>query len=463
MVGRRFAKNSKLIVASFAIVVAMIAAISFDFLDRLSSGWSIDKTAVIGFLSVYSVLFFIIAWLVPIAIRRHGEAALCVVSIAAALILIEMGCRIFVPGATAVRFDFGGIRSRQLHHIYAAQSRMYMGRFDGKDVFVDTNEDGLRTAYSKKDFKKYQSRVIVLGDSFTLGLGVTSEDSFPKRLEDNLRRAIGGESIAVLNAGIVSYSPFLEKLLFERKLTEYRPTLVALILDATDIGDDYLYMKESAQSDEVSTFALEDGTPPKYRGALYELTRPYHRPLWSSLKYPLQLARKWVGRGKSNVSPGAYDYYESKIAVGDTLERNRFFIYRHPLDETRYFFDRTIRNVDEIAGLATQMGAGFALFVTPRFHHWNANECPDNWEKNEYRLNETYQYEYFRYFDESQRAYPIINMLPDFQATDEYPLVFRQDPHWNAAGHAFVADTVTRHMLKRRLIYSTSSSLPPSQ
>ncbi len=423
MKGRRFPKGSQLVVVSFGIVLAMAAAV----------------------------------------IRRRKEALLCIVSTAMTLALVEIAARNFVPSVSAVKFVRGGVSSPDFHHIYPAHAHMYMGRFEGKDVFVDTNEDGLRTTYSKEDFKKYQNRVIVLGDSFTLGMGVTSEDAFPTRLEDNLRQASGSRSIAVLNSGVISYSPFIEKLLFRKKLAAYRPTLVVLFLDATDIGDDYWYLNESRKATGASTFALKDGTPPKYRGALYELTRPYRPLLESSLAYPLELARKLAGPSASDGPARSPDYYQFKITIGSTEERNRFFIYRHPLEETRDLFDRTLRNVDEIATLAKQMGAGFALFVTPRFHHWNVKECPDNWEKGEYGLSEPYQYEYFRYFEESRPGYPVINLLPDFQATGKYPLVFRDDPHWNAAGHAFVAETVMKHMLQKKLIRQANSGAAPSR
>jgi hypothetical protein len=66
-------------------------------------------------------------------------------------------------------------------------------------------------------------------------------------------------------------------------------------------------------------------------------------------------------------------------------------------------------------------------------------------------LDEPYQYEYFRFFEQRRSTAPfeIIDLLPAFQASQEYPLVFRDDPHWNEAGHAFVA-----RMLVDRLIES---------
>ena len=387
------------------------------------------------------------------------RSLLVLVSTAAGLAVVEVTARIMVPGATAVRFSDGGVDSRELHHIYPAHAHMYMGRFDGEDVFVDTNEDGLRTSYTRPDFTTYRTRIVALGDSFTFGMGVTSEDAFPTQLERSLRQATGDARIALLNAGIVSYSPFLERLLLERRLAAYQPTLVFLLLDATDIGDDYSYMRQSTQRRETINFLAEEKAPPRYHGATLELLRPFQRPFIWAARYPLKLARKVVGRRDSRPAGVEADYYRFAVGVDGVMETNRFFIYRHPLDSTRPFFDATMRNIDDIARLSAAMGARFVLAIAPRFHHWSAKECPENWETKYYRLDEPYQYEYFRYFDEAERTYPIINLLADFQATAKYPLVFRQDPHWNAAGHAFVADTLARHLLQRHVIDSAGAKL----
>jgi hypothetical protein len=442
-VERRIAWNTGLSLMSLAAVLALAAAIAVGALDRFFDE-GLAKRSAIGALVAYWLVLFGIVWVIPFALRHPRQVGLCMVATAATLGLVEIGARIFLPGATVLSLDAGGFRSREFHHIYPAHARRYMGRFEGAPVFLETNEDGLRTRYSKEEFRKHDERVIFLGDSFTFGLGVTSEDTFPSRVEAQLRRAASDETVAVLNAGIVSYSPFLHKVLFEKKLVEYRPTLVVLFLDATDIGDDHAYMSTAERAEASWIFPFEEGEPVRYRGALGELIRPHGRRLMSALDYPFQLAGY-------QLFPKSPDYYDFEIEIGTVLEKNRYFIYRHPLDVTRPLFERTLRNIDEIAARASQLGAGFALAITPRYHHWNVAECPDNWEKDEYGLAEPYQFEFFRFFDEVRREYPIINLLPDFRATDQYPLVFADDPHWNAAGHAFVADTVTRHLLSTAL------------
>ena len=48
---------------------------------------------------------------------------------------------------------------------------MFMGIYDGYSVVVQTNQDGLRSMYTREEFGSYRDRVIVLGDSFTFGYG----------------------------------------------------------------------------------------------------------------------------------------------------------------------------------------------------------------------------------------------------------------------------------------------------
>jgi hypothetical protein len=113
------------------------------------------------------------------------------------------------------------------------------------------------------------------------------------------------------------------------------------------------------------------------------------------------------------------------------------------------FFERTLGYVEALAASVQRSGAEFVLVVAPRFHHWSANECPDNWESDKYALDEPYEYEYFRFFEQQRAAasFEIFNLLPAFQATSEFPLVFRDDPHWNEAGHGFVARTLAERLM----------------
>jgi hypothetical protein len=149
-----------------------------------------------------------------------------------------------------------------------------------------------------------------------------------------------------------------------------------------------------------------------------------------------------------------YDYYRFRLRVGGILETDRFFIFRHPLEETRGYFAKTLANIDAVAREAERMNARFVLAVSPRFQHWNPAEAPDNWEKIDYDVEEPYRFEYFRFFEEARArvGYPIVNLLPAFQATHEFPLLFRNDPHWNERGNAFAARVLVDDLVGAGLV-----------
>ncbi len=176
------------------------------------------------------------------------------------------------------------------------------------------------------------------------------------------------------------------------------------------------------------------------------------------LSYPFSVVRYALSnRGDARASvtrQAGYDYYDFEVKIDGVVEHNRFFIYRHPLASTRGYFLNTLAYINRIASKASDIGAMFILVVTPRFQHWNPNECPNNWEKNEYALSEPYQYEYFRFFDEAapQLPYVVFNLLPAFRACEEFPLVLHDDPHWNERGHAFVARLLTAYLTDGQLV-----------
>jgi hypothetical protein len=254
------------------------------------------------------------------------------------------------------------------------------------------------------------------------------------------------DDVAVLNTGVVSYSPILEERAYFGKLRAYKPDVVLLVLDATDIGDDIEYARELTTDDSASYFRSATA-PPKFRdyGALYNLVYPYIK---AALRYPYN-ALQWRLGGKG------YDYYDFHLVVDGVEESNRFFTYRHPLESTRQYFLKSLSYINHIAADVSDSGGKFILVVTPRFQHWNPKESSNNWEKFAYKLNEPYQYEYFRFFDEikGQVNFDILNMLPVFQASKQFPLCFDNDPHWNESGHALVANALVDYLVKKRVIH----------
>jgi len=422
--------------------------------------WTLREVGVSGFEDIAPrrmlksiALYWIIGCSIIGLVKAWGQhrvpLLVLAVSLLVSLLLLEGAVRILqLPGGF---LKWKGVPSRKLHHTNAPSRKIYAGAYEGADVFVETNSDGLRTRREREEFKTFGTRIAVIGDSFAFGFGVQAEDALPHQLEKLLRRTRGTEDLAVLNAGVVSSSPLLGKLLFERVVSDYDPQAVVLILDATDIGDDYKYEREGALEDGRFVFPLkgpECGESGRltYYGAVAEILSRRGRRLSDLLLTPIRPLGPHLGISFENDC--GYSYYDFNFQVGDQTESSRFFHDRHPLSLTRSYFDTSLAHVKEMADDVRASGADFLLVISPRYQHWNPEESPENWETEEYASDPTYHFEYFRYFEESREEvdFPILNLLDAFQATDEFPLVFREDPHWNAAGNSFAARVIASRL-----------------
>jgi hypothetical protein len=363
--------------------------------------------------------------------RRPGQTLLLCGSLLVTALLAELVLRAAVPPSWP-KFEYVG--SRHFHHLAKPGLRMFAGTAEGEAVVVETNADGLRTTYDRESFARHRHRIIVMGDSFAFGFRVTQEAAVPQQLEQILRSEVPDGDVAVLNAGLISYSPFLGQRLFADRLASYDPTLVLYLLDCSDIGDDAIYATELQTGPEGSWFDVPGPSGYRYYGAIVELLR--RAGVTEALRRPLDALAAPKRGGAARGS-----YYDFEVSIDGVPQKSRYFIFKHPLAKTRRYFETTFNHVRSLARSVEVAGARFILVVTPRFQHWSQRECPGNWEAKHYAREEPWQGEIFRFFAEKSREgeVAIVDLLPRFLETEEFPLVFAEDPHWNRRGHAFVA------------------------
>lgn len=82
----------------------------------------------------------------------------------------------------------------------------------------------------KKDSK---FRILAMGDSFTEGVGVSYEDTWVKQMETRWKK----QNVQTFNAGIGGSDPVYEFALYRDKLTAYKPNIVVLTINSTDITE----------------------------------------------------------------------------------------------------------------------------------------------------------------------------------------------------------------------------------
>ena len=150
------------------------------------------------------------------------------VSIIVTTVVIEVAVRIWIPhpayGFPRYMFRIHSSRDYELTPNFRGTFRT-----DEFNTLIITNEHGLRDKdYPKKRVGVY--RILVIGDSFTMGHGCDIEDTFPKLLEGQLNQWLDESPSAfeVINAGVGGYSPDMEFDLLKEKMEIYEPDLVVM-------------------------------------------------------------------------------------------------------------------------------------------------------------------------------------------------------------------------------------------
>lgn len=114
----------------------------------------------------------------------------------------------------------------------------YRGRVYRSGVFdcpVEISAYGLRQVGVDSQIE-YPRKILLLGDSFTFGLGVREESTFASLMQSSLN----AEGIGVINAGQTGYSAEQEVMLGMRLASVMRPAVIILCLFLdNDIKDDY--------------------------------------------------------------------------------------------------------------------------------------------------------------------------------------------------------------------------------
>ena len=424
---------------STILLVALLAILFSGYLERFAEDGSVPTAIYATSLLIYWGIANFVLWIVLCQRSNWPKLILAGGSLLLSLTVAEIAARVLLPVRTAAKWRH--VKSTEFHHIGPANRKMYEGQYAGVDVLISTNEDGLRTEYSREEFLNHDTRVVVMGDSYVFGLGVPQHQIVTKKLEENLRTK-WGKDVAVLNAAFISYSPFLHDNLYRKIVRNYRPQIVLLVLDVNDIGDDIRYAADSSVAPNGSvTFPGRDYAPPRWHSALWNLLdAPAQEFLEDVLVAPWKIFARLLGVAGVVERPKD-DYYKINVRIGDAVETDRFFVLRHPLSATRPHFDATMTNIQRLAAQVEADGARFLLAPSPRYFHWSTKECPANWESFRYKNDEPYEFEYFRFFDEQRERveFPILDMLSIYRETEEFPLVFKSDAHWNASGHAFAA------------------------
>ena len=127
--------------------------------------------------------------------------------------------------------------SDTLNHVWKKNHTQKLNLHEELGEFIfKTNSVGLKNQEINLIKDKNTTRVMLIGDSFTASYD--PKKSFKKVLSNKLKH---DKNIELINAGVGSYSPVLHYFHYKYLLKKYKPDIIILSIDVTDIRDDYYY------------------------------------------------------------------------------------------------------------------------------------------------------------------------------------------------------------------------------
>ncbi len=152
------------------------------------------------------------------------------------LFLFEMGIRLFWSQTESVVYENDqslGVQDAQLGYAYrpGAISHVKGPEFSAE---YKINQEGLRDeAEHKKERSAGSKRVLLLGDSFTFGVGANYDKIWPVLAEKKL--AERGTPIEIVKAGAAAFDTQTEYLYLTRLFPRYQPDLVVVAFLPNDL------------------------------------------------------------------------------------------------------------------------------------------------------------------------------------------------------------------------------------
>lgn len=280
-------------------------------------------------------------------------------------------------------------------------------------TFVNINSKGLRD--KEYPYKRIpgEKRVLVLGDSFTYGLGVNQQEIFTEVLENQLK------DTEVINAGVMGYSTDQELLWFKEEGVKYKPDLVILVVCGNDIPMNNLdfvyrkYYKPRFTIDTEGNIQARNIPVPKVSGI---------RKLVFKLRQYSVLVHFLVNNSKLIRQKLAAFHQKQQSLIANEPRNNPFRL--------------TIALIEEIRKISADQNSKFMIVANNKY--WS-NELSSPYSAFITDLN---QRKFYTLDIEACGGYNDKEM----QMSDS------RDEHWNKIGHQFVAKEILNFLYKKQLL-----------
>ena len=365
---------------------------------------------------------------------RHPHVTGLFVFLAACLLgllIAELTLRIFAPQITIPHPRGHYALDPELDFILTPNRSSLIANPEWK-MQVVTNTLGLRER--EFDIKgPEERRLLILGDSFTFGMGVAAEEAYPRVMEQQLRAA-GFPNVMVINGGMPGYGTRQSEILFERIVERALPDAVLL---GFFVGNDFF------DNLRLNRYQMVDGylALASRRGTRLSLTQ------W--LQIPVET--KVALRTRSHLYTALMNAWSSIIVAAgwaDTYE-----IYRQDLSpEMIEAISMTGEAFARLAGACRARNLPFGILILPegRVAAGLPRISDYSFDRPSAIVRDL----------ASTHGHSVLDLTDTLAQRDD--LYYPVDRHWNVSGHRVVSQLVTDALLQGefRSLLAAPDALP---
>lgn len=285
------------------------------------------------------------------------------------------------------------------------------------DVDIDIGSDGIRDT-TIASTREAAYRILAVGDSYTMGLGVPADATWSQQLERLLSENDGRESVSVVNAGVPGYGAHQMRMMAEELLPDVQPHVVVFGLYVQSFSRvDNPYLLHGGTLIRARAISRVHVTP---KGLLYSpLYRPWMRgiDLWFNRHYEtgahlLTLAHKAYGAVRGTVDDDRRDTRPQMTPAN-----------------ARVWLRPVLEELDKANASVAQAGVDFLVLLI------NPQEPDASFHHRQDILNAA-----VTAFCDSL-GIPVVDPLPDLRAKAGGRPLFRtpSDQHWTTGAHSVAA------------------------
>jgi peptidoglycan/LPS O-acetylase OafA/YrhL len=216
-------------------------------------------------------------------------------TLAAAITAILLGADVLIRTLDPQETNGWGERpSLQAHDKFGWQlipDKTTRLRWESYDYVVSANELGFPGPLYSQHRSPGTLRIMTLGDAFTSAEGVDTEQSWPRKLERDLRERLQSTSVEVLNFAVTGYGPNQYAAVFEEFGPRYLPDVVVVGFFVNEYSD-VLISNEKFQSAIGFRLRKQDSIATYFEAA--------HLRRWIQLNITERLRELATGRPRSH-------------------------------------------------------------------------------------------------------------------------------------------------------------------